>query len=69
MSFKYEKVADNILKYTTKSGVVKYRVVITINNVPIDKSGLKNITAARNFIKAKTAEILSGEYEDRKSVV
>lgn len=67
MSFKYEKVADNILKYTTKSGMVKYRVVITINNVPIDKSGLKNITAARNFIKAKTAEILSGEYEKGKS--
>lgn len=67
MSYKYEKVSDNILKYTTKSGADKFRVVITINNIAIDKSGLKNITEAKNFIKAKTAEILNGEYEKGKS--
>lgn len=68
MSYTYEKVADNILKYKTKSGKTKYRVVITINNIAIDKSGFKGITDAKNFIKAKTAEVVTGDYRNKKKM-
>ncbi len=66
MSFKYEKIEDNIYKYKTKSGKVKYRVKITIEYIPFDKSGLANISSARAFIKQATADVLNGEYSKNK---
>lgn len=66
MSFKYEKVEDNIYKYRTKTNKVRYRVKITIEYIAFDKSGLANITAARAFIKQATADVLNGEYSQKK---
>ena len=66
MSFNYEKVEDNIYTYKTKTGKVRYRVKITIEYVAFDKSGFKNITAARAFIRQSTADVLNGEHSKNK---
>ncbi|MBS4750353.1 site-specific integrase [Carnobacteriaceae bacterium zg-ZUI78] len=40
----------NIFEYTTKKGVTKYRVIITVNGTPVDKSGFAKISDAKSFI-------------------
>lgn len=66
MSYKYEKVENNIYRYKTKTGKIRYRVKISIDYIPFDKSGLANITAARAFIKQATADVYNGEYSKYK---
>lgn len=40
----------NIFTYTTKSGQKKYRVIITVNGVPVDKSGFNTINESKYFL-------------------
>lgn len=41
---------SNIFSYTTKKGIKKYRVIISVNGVPIDKSGFSTINEAKSFL-------------------
>lgn len=66
MSFEYEKIENNIYKYKTKTNKVRYRVKITIEYIPFDKSGFTTISSARAFIKQATADVLNGEYSQNK---
>lgn len=50
MTKKNKTKHPNIFSYTTKKGIKKYRVIITTNGIPIDKSGFLNINDAKAFL-------------------